>query len=340
MLTRFVVGASRAIVWAAFLGLSIPAVAHPAPGIVVDSRENVYFVDFTRDRIMKIDPSGKVSVFADSTKDQLFSVPHHLSIDAAGDLVTASDRGGKIVRIAADGKMTLVYPPVDWYGINFIGAGGDPFAIDAAGNIYGTNYRQFRFIQILKIAPDGRLEVLAGGAIGAVDGKRDAARFREPHSMAFAIGPEKALFVSDLTAIRKIDADGLVTTFAGGAEAGDKDGRGPEARFSGLAGINFDARGNLWAADHAASKIRIIAPDGAVTTFPFSKQRPPTSAPDGSYRRDEEIRQTTLHPFGVAVGPSGKVYVLDYPLSDDPRVSRIERDGSVTTLCVVGKNLE
>jgi secreted PhoX family phosphatase len=304
---------------------------------VVDASEQVYFVDFTRDRILKFDTAGKLSVFADGAKADLFYVPHHLFISREGNIYTASDRQGKIVRIAPDGKMAQVYPPTDWYGIDFFGSGGDPFAVDAAGNIYGINRRQFKVAQVLRVTPEGRIEALAGGALGHADGNGAAARFGEAHSMVFACGTNRDLFVSDRTAIRRIQADGTVSTLAGSGEAGDRDGRGSEARFTALAGISFDAQGTLWAADPGTGKIRAVTSNGVVNTFSFSND--PRLSADGRVGSKPEAPQRPLRPVGVAVGASGQLYALDYPTGDDPRLSRIDRNGQVTVLAVVTSDL-
>src|SRR5262245_38242476 len=120
------------------------ALAHPGPGIVVDSKERVYFVDYTRDRIMKIDEQGKGSVFVDGAKEDRFHVPHHLCIDSHDNIYTASDRDGKVWRMKPDGSAEQLYPPRDWTGINFAGSGGDPVAVDERGNVFLCNERQDR----------------------------------------------------------------------------------------------------------------------------------------------------------------------------------------------------
>jgi sugar lactone lactonase YvrE len=302
-----------------------PAQAHPAPGIAVNGRGEVFFVDFRRNRIMKIGLDGKPSVFIDGSVGERFLVPHHLLIDRDGNLYTAGDRGGRVWRIAPDGAATQIYPPTDWYGITFVGSGGDPFAIDAERNIYCINARQDRFCQILRIAPEGMITNLAGGAIGAADGKGEAARFGELHASAFVCAADGTLFLTDGSKVRKIAKNGTVMTVAGSTEAGFADGRGSDARFGVAAGIAIDAGGNLWVADSGNGRIRRVSPEGSVSTLEIRDQ--PTIPVDA--QRPNPLQR----PVGVAVGPSGDVYVLDYPnQNDNPRVSRITRGGEITEL--------
>lgn len=312
------------------------SVAHPGPGIVVDRQERVYFVDFTHDRVMRVSPDGTVAVFADGQEGKRFSVPHHLVVDKDNVLV-ASDREGKVWRLTPQGAATQMYPPTDWVGINFVGSGGDPFSVDDRGNIYSINERQDRFAQILRIDGDGRITSLAGGPIGMADGRGSEARFGALHGAVMVCAPSEpgapggTLYVSDRTAIRKVMPDGTVTTLAGSAEKGNKDGAGKDARFSDVCGLARDQHGNLLVADFGNRCVRKIAPDGTVTTLPV--KRPTANKPDAA-------EPPPIRAVGVAVGPSGDVYVLDYPATGDgerPRVCRVKPDGTATVIADLSK---
>lgn len=302
------------------------AIAHPAPGIAVDSKENIYFVDYTHDRIMAIAPDGSLSTFIDGAKDNRFSVPHHIFIDASDNLFVASDRGGKVWRFSTSAVGTQLYPPLDWHGITFIGSGGDPFALDTMGNIYGTNSRQNRFAQVLRIDPRGLITSLAGNTLGHADGKADQASFGELHSAALTCDPAAAkdspstLYLADTSCIRTIAPDGTVTTFAGTSKREHKDGPAKDARFNFITHLSWDKNHNLIVTDLGSASIRKITPDGTVTTLPFNPHPKPgqTSAPDPA----------PIKPTGTAAGPSGNLYTIDYPNGDNPRISRIASDGT------------
>lgn len=122
---------------------------------------------------------------------------------------------------------------------------------------------------IRKISPDGEVTTFAGalGQPGTADGTRTNARFREPRNLVVA--PDGAVFVSDTGAstIRRIDADGTVTTFAGLRDSsGYSDGIGNKAKFLNPWGLALDSHGYLWVADRGNRCIRRISPNGAVTT--------------------------------------------------------------------------
>ena len=320
--------------FASVVTLACIAVAHPAPGIAVDSKENIYFVDYTHDRIMAIAPDGSLSTFVDGAKEKRFSVPHHIFIDSQDNLFVASDRGGKIWRFSLAAVGTQLYPPLDWSGIDFIGSGGDPFTVDIHGNIYGTNARQFRFSQILRIDSRGLITSLAGNTIGHADGKGDQASFGELHSAAMTCDPTAnpasaaTLYLADTSCIRTITHDGTVTTFAGSTERANKDGPAKDARFNYITHLSWDTHLNLIVTDHGSASIKKIAPDGTVTTLPFNSN--PKSALDSH-------PPAPINPTGSAIGPSGNIYTIDYPGGDNPRISRITPDGNSEILIDLDK---
>jgi sugar lactone lactonase YvrE len=101
------------------------------------------------------------------------------------------------------------------------------------------------------VTMDGVVTTYAGdGGDGSVDGPRLQARLAGPK--ALAIDTHDNIYVSDDVAhrIRRIGADGAVTTVAGDGQAGWNDGGGAEARFWGQEGLAIAADGQtLFVAD-------------------------------------------------------------------------------------------
>ena len=114
------------------------------------------------------------------------------------------------------------------------------------------------------------LSLLAGTSSGGgyFDGPSASARFGSPYAIAFdATGNA---YVSDVgnRIIRKIDATGVVSTFAGSAGLlGQQDGAPGIARFSLPRGLTVDASGVVYVADWGNGAIRQISPAGVVTTM-------------------------------------------------------------------------
>ena len=59
----------------------------------------------------------------------------------------------------------------------------------------------------------------------------------------------------------------LVSTIAGGKEKGHQDGKGEEVTFNEHRGICVDDRKNIFVADCFNHCIRLISPDGTVSTL-------------------------------------------------------------------------
>ena len=292
--------------------------AHPGSGIAVDATGQIYFA--SGPRILKIATNNTAEVIVHDRTNERFYQLHHLQRTPDGGLVTASDLGNVVWRFTPEGTLTSYYPPPNEDRSLRVGMGGDPFAVDARGNIYAVNSVQDRFTQIHRIAPDGRIELLAGGDWGFADGRGAAARFGDLHSGSMLVSPEGTLLLTDdRIRVRRIDADGTVTTLAGGAEPGDADGPGAKARFDGAAGLALDRDGSILVVEQAG-RIRRISPQGTVTTL---TGRGRTGGRDGSL-----TEASFDHPTGIAVGPNGDLLILE---PEHERVRRIS-GGRVTTV--------
>jgi streptogramin lyase len=175
--------------------------------------------------------------------------------------------------------------------------------------------------RIRRIAPDGTVSTLAGGAEGFADGAGTAAAFNTPSAIARDL--DGNLYVADTGnhAIRRITPQGVVTTVAGTGEAGYRDGPGAQAQFNGPIGVAVDGRGRILVADTYNDRIRVIGRDGQVGTLAGG------DAPGFLDGTGTQARFDT--PTAVAVDATGIVWVAD--LRNDA-IRRIEPQGGVSTL--------
>lgn len=156
----------------------------------------------------------------------------------------------------------------------------------------GTPLVRFAGVSSIGFAGDGGLAVNA--------------LFTNPTSVA-TIG--ELIYVVDAAnrRIRRIDADGRISTFAGtGILASD--GNPPEARLLNILNardIAIDLDGNVWLADSGKARIQRIAPDGTVSTI-----LGPGLVVGGPGRIGDGITGTS-NPFALGVSSDGDVYFSD-----------------------------
>jgi hypothetical protein len=298
--------------------LAWPSGAHPGSGIVVDEHGRIFFL--AGPKIVLVETNGTARTIVDDKKNERFFQLHQIQRTPAGGWVTASDMGNALWQFNAEGRLTRFYPPPNEDRALKVGTGGDPFAVDAAGNIYAVNARQGRYTQILKVTANGRIQVLAGGDWGYADGRGSDAKFGELHSGSLLVMPDQSLILTDsVTMVRRIAVDGTVTTLAGSSREGYQDGRGSAARFQGAAGLAVDREGHILVVE-SAGRVRRIAPDGTVTTV---------AGRGGRGSKDGPAMEATFEePTGITVAPNGDWYVLE---TGRPRVRKIS-GGQVTTV--------
>ncbi|WP_051269770.1 T9SS type A sorting domain-containing protein [Flavobacterium suncheonense] len=174
--------------------------------------------------------------------------------------------------------------------------------------------------KIRKITPQGEVTTLAGtGIAGAQDGPGNAATFRYPDGAV--VDSHGNIFVTDQSnhKIRKIDTNGVVSTFAGTGVGGFQDGTGSVAKFFYPAGMAIDANDNLYIADYSNHKIRMITPAGMVSTYA------------GTFAGNVDGDTATARfngPTGVCLDSFGNVYVADY---GNHKIRKISTSGTITT---------
>jgi formylglycine-generating enzyme required for sulfatase activity/sugar lactone lactonase YvrE len=195
-------------------------------------------------------------------------------------------------------------------------------AADSAGNIYvADTYNHI----VRKISSVGAVTTLAGvaGQWGSADGTNGAARFFYPSGVA--VDTMGNVYVADTYnhTIRRITAQGVVTTLAGMAGSlGSADGTNGAARFFYPSGVAVDSAGTVYVADTYNHTIRAVLPGGEVSTLAG------TAGLWGSADGTNGTAQF-LYPGGIAADPSGILYVAD---TYNHTVRRITAEGVVTTL--------
>jgi len=252
--------------------------SHPS-GLVVDAQGTIYVADTYTNCIRKITPGGLVSTlagsynkgYADGTgPNALFDSPTAIAIDAQGMLYVADTHNQRIRKVTPAGVVSTVAGggPTGFGKGSFADGVGEaarfnaPYgvAVDAQGTLYVADAWNYR---IRKITPAGVVSTLAGsGANAFADGPAAVAQFYFPYSVA--VGAGGIVYVADFGAnrIRKIQADGMVSTLAGVSENEEfLDGPIGQAKFAAPASLTIGTSGIMYVGDTGNAKIRKITAD-------------------------------------------------------------------------------
>src|SRR5262249_18512555 len=143
-------------------------------------------------------------------------------------------------------------------------------------------------------------------------------------------------YLSDFSGnrIRKISADGSVTTVAGGGNSTDGVGDGGPAtgaRLSEPAGIAVDPGGNLFIAEHGRHRIRKVTPGGTIITVAGTGQA--GFVGDGG----PATRAQLSFPISVVVDNAGRLYIADLL---NRRVRMVDSDGTIRTVAGGGDSAD
>jgi sugar lactone lactonase YvrE len=260
-----------------------------------------------------------------------FRFPRGLAVDETGTLYVADWENHVIRRITPDGRVsTLAGNGAPGFADGQGGSARFHFprdlAVDRAGNVYVADTDNNR---IRKITPAGVVTTLSGdGQRGFADGPRGSARFYYPNGVA--VDASGVVYVADAsnTRVRRVSPGGTVTTLAGDEVGGYADAIGSEARFSSPRAVAVDGEGLVYVADYGNSRIRVIAPNGRVTTL----------AGDGRGRHldGSGVRASFKDPCALDVADDGHLYVAD---CDNHCIRRISPHGMVETIAGDGRGV-
>jgi uncharacterized protein (TIGR03437 family) len=278
-----------------------PSVAPMLPtGLAFDSEDNLFIADPAGAQVLRVTPDLLVTAFAQAARD--------LAVGMSGDLYVVSGpylyerfRGGGVAEItgAATDHQFGDGGPARKARLNRPSA----VARDLAGNVYVADTGNDR---IRKIAPDFTISTIGGNG---------AAQWKAPGGVA--VDSAGALYVADTgnNRIEKMNTAGL-TIVAGAGKAGysgDHD-IAVRARLNAPSGLAFDSDGNLYIADTGNHAIRMVTPSGIITTIAGTGER--GFSGDGGDPASARLDS----PRGVAIGPSGQIYIAD---TGNGRVRRI-----------------
>ncbi|HKS40849.1 MAG TPA: NHL repeat-containing protein [Blastocatellia bacterium] len=197
----------------------------------------------------------------------------------------------------------------------------DPFgiAVDRRGNVIVADGGQSN--RIKKITEKGEVQTVAGSTEGFADGPALEAQFNTPSGIA--IDKDANIIIADTSnnRIRKLSAEGRVSTVAGSGISGFKDGAASGAQFDGPVGVAVDKDGNIFVADAYNDRIRKITTDGNVVTI--------AGAGTPGFQDGDAASALFDTPSGVAVDKDSNAFIAD---TGNGAIRKITPQGEVATI--------
>ena len=294
-------------------------------GVSIDTSGNIYIADTTNCRIRKVDTSGIISSFAGNgtlgnsgdsgaAVSAQLNFPMGTTLDTAGNVYISDYINNRIRKVSASGIISTIA------GNGFQGFAGDggsattaqlfyPIgtAFDASGNMYIADYSNNR---IRKVDTSGIITTFAGTGVYGYSGDGGpaiAAKLYQPSSVALDASGNVYIADQRNDRIRKVDTNGIITTFAGngtGGYSGDG-GSAASARLLQPSGVTVDASGNLYIADQYNNRVRKVDTLGIISTIAGSGTQGYFG--DGGNASSAEL----FYPTSVAVDVSGNILVAD-----------------------------
>jgi uncharacterized repeat protein (TIGR02543 family) len=266
--------------------------------------------DSGNNRIRKIATDGTITTFA-----------------GTGTAATAGDIG--------PATLANLYQPV---ALAFDGS-GNMYVAERAGNV------------VRKISPTGTITTVAGtGKVGAPSSEIGAATsqpLNAPQGLSWDSSGGLLIADSGNGRIRRLTADGTITTVAGTSVSGGTGDGGP-ATLAALRfpyGVAVDGFGNFYIADTSNNKVRQVGADGVIATVAGNGTAAFTG--DGSPATAYSLNA----PNAVLAGPNCSILIadtgnqrirrvytaVDYTITTSPAGLKVSVDGPVSdTPAVIG----
>ena len=265
------------------------------------------------------------------------SEPLSVAVDPQGAVYFSEATRNRVRRIGADGTITTVAGS-GRYG--YAGDGGPALeseitevdvAVGPDGDLYLVDVW---FSSVRRVDARGRITTVAGTGVAGILGPgvqtvsdRLCAR---PQSPAFDGAGRLYLTCEPANRIIRLEPDGSIMTVAGSGEPGYSGDGGPAtaARLNHPTGVAVDGDGNVYVADSLNHRIRMIDPEGTITTV-AGTGRPGLS--------DDGWRATAVDiwaPSDIDVDAEGNVYFVEAPIS---RVRMIDSRGMLRTVAGTGR---
>ena len=313
--------------------------------IATDKNGNLYFADSNNFLVRKVDTNGILTTVAGNgiplgPQDIVSYAPYFLSVDFKA-YFAYYDFGNIVIGNSTDtgdgGPATsasLAFP--------------SQVITDSTGNLYILDADQYNFdtnsphtnTRIRKVSTDGVISTVAGNGTAGFSGDGGLAVSAEIDTDNFQIDGAGNLYftngyydTSTDTAddrIRKVSANGIITTIAGNGTQGysGDGGLATSAEISPSSNLALNAGGNLYFVD-SDTRIRKVGTNGIITTVAGNGNYGDSG--DGGPATNAEIFPAS----NLTLDAAGNLYFVEIP---DSRIRKVGTNGIITTVAGNGNN--
>jgi trimeric autotransporter adhesin len=262
-----------------------------------------------------------------------------VATDSAGNVYFSG--GNSVFRMSTAGTLTLVA------GNGRAGFSGDNgpavnaqlnapqgVAVDKSGNVYIADSQNNR-VRVVTAA--GVIRTFAGTGLVSPGGPRtfnDGAPAAEGllHlPLGVAVDGSGNVYIADTgdNLIRKVDAEGIITTVAGDSYASysGEGGNAVDAELNKPADVAVDSSGNLFIADTNNAAIRKVTTDGKIALLVGNLGIGSTG--DGG----DALKASLIAPMAVAVDSAGNIFIVE---NGSSKIRKVDSKNVITTIAGTG----
>ncbi len=326
-------------------GLATSAQINKPRGLIFDSSGILYFSDSGNNVLRTVNKDGVINTIAgkgiagfsgDNGQALVAEInnPDDIIIDDSGNIIFYDVGNGRIRKIDTSGVISTIAGTNIYNGERILASTArsnlprNP-AFDKHGNLFVAEQQGHR---IRKIDRNGIITTVAGNGNEGFSGDGGSAiEAMISNPRAVAVDDTGNIYISDVgnIRIRKVDTNGIITTYAGTGESGYS-GDGSAAT---LAKISFpyqlaiDKNSNIYFAEYGNDVIRKVDTNGIISTVAGNGTYGYSG--DGSAATSAQLKS----PLGVAFDSEDNMYIGDY---DNNVIRKVDSNGIISTVAGTG----
>ena len=317
-------------------------------GVAFDPSGDVYIADSGNNEVDKVTPSGTLSVFAGTgtagaptpgpATSSSLDGPGGVAVDPSGDVYIGDSGNNEVEKVTPSGTLSI------FAGRGIAGAPTpgpatsssldslNQIAVDPSGDVYIADSGND---VVEKVTSSGRLSIFAGRGTAGTPTPGPATSSALNYPGGVTVGPSGDVFIADFgnDVVEKVTPSGTLSIFAGkGSSGAPPPGPATSSALGGPAFVAADSSGTVYIADYGADVVERVTPTGTLSIFAGrGTAGTPTPGAATSSALDE--------PVGVAVDPSGDVYIGDssnnvvekvtLPVPTMPTIGNLPSSGTV-----------